>query len=534
MADGHELVEGVEGVSSVEPTGAAATGAAVRRSQQAGSLGLGQDGGELGGSVPKLETGITGFDDLTMGGLPIRRATVLAGQAGSAKTVFAGQFLAEGIRRGQPGVFVTLEEPATDLRANFTTLGMDVAGWEAAGDWRFVDASPAVREGEDGAPVLAAFSTDTLLAQIGHAVDATGADRLVLDSLNGMLSLQTDPTLARQLLRRLIARLRAMGLTVVLTVETPGEPGGALSSYGVEEFVADNVVLLHHVRDGFLRRRAVEVLKMRGAMHHKGEVAFTVLPGRGVVVLPLARRPVAERSAPVRVTAGDDELDGMLDGGLLSPSSVLLSGPTGTGKSTLATQLLAAGGHAGERGLLLAFEESHDQVLRNAASTGADLAALERSGLLNVQATYPDVASLDDHLVQIQELVERYRPARVVVDSLSALERLGSLDSYRQFVTRLSSFLREQDAVAVFTAASASLMGGSSVSDSHVSALVDAVLLLRYVEERGQVRRALTVLKQRGSSHDMRIREFTITRAGFVVGEPMTGLGGILTGTRHA
>ncbi len=246
------------------------------RARRAGLLHLGRDGSEQGASVRKLRTGIEGFDHVSMGGLPARRATVVAGQAGSAKTVFAGQFLAEGVRRGQPGVFVSLEEPAEDLRENLATLGFDLPAWEAAGDWRFVDASPLSTDSG-----TAPYDLETLAAQIGHAVDATGAERLALDSLNAVLALQEDVTAARQVLRRLIARLRGMGLTVVLTVETPGDPGGALSRYGVEEFVADNVVLLRNVREGAFRRRTVEVLKMRGAMHHKGDVPFTVSPGRG-------------------------------------------------------------------------------------------------------------------------------------------------------------------------------------------------------------------------------------------------------------
>jgi KaiC/GvpD/RAD55 family RecA-like ATPase len=281
-----------------------------------------------------------------MGGLPARRATVVAGQAGSAKTVFAAQFLAEGIRAGQAGVFVTLEEPAADLRVNLGTLGFDVAGWEEQERWRFVDASPVVRSGG-----VTAYSLETLAAQVGHAVDATGADRLVLDSLNAVLALHEDIAVARQMLRSLIAMLRGLGLTVVLTVETPGDPGGTLSRYGIEEFVADSVVLLRNVREGTFRRRTVEVLKMRGAMHHKGDVPFTVVPGQGMVVLPV-REPEQEALEDARLSTGNAELDRMTSGGLFRGSCALISGPTGTGKTLLATQFLAAGAKAGERAVL--------------------------------------------------------------------------------------------------------------------------------------------------------------------------------------
>ncbi|GAC1322719.1 MAG: circadian clock protein KaiC [Mycobacteriales bacterium] len=501
----------------------------ARAAHLAGSVPVGEDGHQHGASIAKMETGILGFDDMTMGGLPRRRATVLAGQAGSAKTVFAGQFLAEGVRRGQPGVFVTLEEPAADLRANLSTLGCDIAGWEAAGDWRFVDASPLMRLGPDGDARIEPYRLETLTAQIGHAVDATGAERLVLDSLNAMLALNSDSRVARQMLRSLIGTLRGLGLTVMLTVETPNDPGTALSSYGIEEFVADNVVLLHNVLEGKVRRRTVEVLKMRGAMHHRGEVPFTVLPGQGVVVLPMSRQH-AETPDPTRVSTGDPQLDEMLHGGLFSASVVLVAGPTGTGKTMLSTAFLSGALERGERALLVAFEESRSQVLRNAAGWGRDFAGWERDGRLQIAASYPDVASLDDHLVEIQEVVRRFRPARVAVDSLSALERLFTNDSYREFVTRLTAFLKQEQVLTMVTVSSSALLGGTSVAEGHISPLTDAIVLLRYAEVAGYIRRAIAVIKLRGSGHDERIRQFTIGRNGLELGGAFETVTGILSG----
>src|SRR3954466_15731143 len=276
-----------------------------------------------GRSVPKVEPGLPGFDAGTMGGLPRRRATVLAGQAGSGKTVFAAHFLAEGIARRQPGVFVTLEEPAADLRANMSTLGWDVAAWEESGDFEIVDASPLVRD--DG--VLSAYNFETLAAQIGHAVDATGAERLVIDSLNTVLAFESNVGLARQKLRSLISALRGMGLTVLLTVETPDDPGTTLSRFGIEEFVADSVVLLRHIHEGKVRRRSVEILKMRGAMHRKGDFGFTVLPGQGVVVLPQAVIQYGQETQPRRVSSGNAGIDEMTNGGFFHDSIILVNGP---------------------------------------------------------------------------------------------------------------------------------------------------------------------------------------------------------------
>ena len=489
----------------------------------AGRLLLGRDGHESGASVPKLRTGIVGFDHVTMGGLPRARATVVAGQAGSAKTVFGGQFLAEGVRAGQGGVFVTLDEPAGDLRANLATLGFDVAAWEAAGQWRFVDASPVLRTSGELEP----YSLDTLAAQIGHAVDATGADRLVLDSLNAVLSLHPDSGVARQQLRSLISTLRGMGLTVVLTVETPGDPGGALSRYGIEEFVADSVVLLRNVREGTFRRRTVEVLKMRGAMHHKGDVPFTVVPGQGMVVLPV-REPEQITGLGQRLTTGDPVLDAMTGGGLFAGSCTLATGPTGTGKTMLATQFLAAGAAAGETTVLFAYEETRAQMLHNARGWGVDLAQHEADGRLVIVSAYPEVASLDDHLVQLKSVVDRVSPGRIAVDSLSALERLGSPTSYREFVIGLTSYVKESGTATLVTASSPDLVGATAVTSSHISGLIDAILLLRYAEVESSVRRAVTVLKMRGSAHDPAIREYTIDGRGMTIGEPFTGVHGIL------
>ena len=503
-----------------------ATSAGAARA--AGVLRLGEDGHQEGASVRKLATGIRGFDHVAMGGLPARRATVVAGQAGSAKTVFAAQFLAEGVRRGEPGVFVTLEEPAADLRANLLTLGCDLTAWEAAGDWRFVDASPLARA--DAPHGHAPYSTETLAAQIGHAVDATGAERLVLDSLNAVLAMQEDVVAARQLLRSLIASLRGMGLTIVLTVETPGDPGGTLSRYGVEEFVADNVVLLRNVREGSYRRRTLEVLKMRGAMHHKGDVGFTVVPGQGLVVLPITAPHQLPDAGSERVSSGNAGLDRLTHGGLLRGSSALLSGPTGTGKTLLATQFAAEGAASGEPALVVAYEETPEQVRANGRALGHDFAAYEEQGLLHIASLYPEVASLDDHLVEIRALVERLQPTRLVIDSLSSLERLGSDQAYREFVISITSFIKTVGLASVRTAASSQLVGATSVTESHISGLIDTIVLFRHVEHDSALKRGILVLKMRGSSHEHQIRELSVQDGDLVVGEPFGGLGGVLTG----
>jgi circadian clock protein KaiC len=303
-----------------------------------------------------------------------------------------------------------------------------------------------------------------------------------------------------------------------------------LSRYGVEEFVADNVVLLRNVREGGYRRRTLEVLKMRGAMHHKGDVGFTVVPGQGLVVLPITAPHQDPRAGGERVSSGNAGLDRMTHGGLLRGSSSLLSGPTGTGKTLLATQFAAEGAASGERVLVIAYEETPEQVLANGRALGHDFAAYEEQGLLDIVSLYPEVASLDDHLVEIRDLVERRQPARVVLDSLSALERLGSGVAYREFVIAITSFIKTVGLASVMTAASSQLVGATSITESHISGLIDTIVLLRHVEHESSLKRGILVLKMRGSSHDHQIRELVVRDGDLVVGEPFAGLGGVLTG----
>ena len=480
-----------------------------------------------GTSVQKMPTGIPGFDHVSMGGLPVGRTSAVVGPAGSAKTVFAGQFLAEGVRLGQGGVFVTFEEPADDLRVNLTTLGWDVRAWEAADQWRFVDASPI--QGEDDV-ATGDYNFAGLLARIGHAIDQVAADRIVLDSIGAVFAEHGDASLVRINLRRLLLELRRMGVTVVMTAEHALD-GGSLSRYGIEDFLADNVIVLRNSLEEEKRRRTIEVLKMRGAMHRKGEYPFTVLPGQGMVVIPLSVVALTQRSSDQRLRSGNDSLDEMTDGGFFRDSVVLVSGATGTGKTLMVTEFMAQGCMDGERCLLLAFEESRDQMFRNASGWGRDFEKYESDGLLRVVATYPEVASLEDHLVELKNVIEEFRPQRIAVDSLSALERVGTVKGFREFIIGLTSFVKAERVAAMFTATTSALMGGSSITEGHISTLTDAIVLLRYIEMNGEVRRGVAVLKMRGSAHDRSIREFRIDSSGMHIGDQLRGVRGILGGS---
>jgi circadian clock protein KaiC len=476
--------------------------------------------------VQKLPTGIPGFDIIAAGGLPKNRTTLLSGTAGSGKTIFAMQFLAVGIAAGNPGVFVTFEESPRDIRQNMRSFGWDLAEWEEEGKLAIVDASPDpdVEAVESGS-----FDLGALLARLEHAVARVGAERAAIDSLGAMFSQFSDQALVRGELFRISLALRKMGVTSVMTAERTLDYG-PIARFGVEEFIADNVMVLRNVLEDERRRRTVEILKFRGTDHQKGEFPFSIVADAGFVVIPLSGMRLRQRSSDVRISSGSAGLDAMCGGGFFRDSVILVSGATGTGKTLTVTQFLAGGAAAGERTLLLAFEESREQLVRNARGWGIDLPAMEQDGLLRVVCEYPEVTGLEDWLLRIRKQVAAYEPQRLALDSLSALERGGSTRAFREFVIGLTSFLKQESITGLLTATTANLMGGASITEGHISTLTDSIILLRYVEAFGEMKRAIAVLKMRGSPHDREIREFRIDDSGMHLDRTFRNVTGVLAG----
>jgi circadian clock protein KaiC len=479
------------------------------------------------GPVQKLVTGIASFDLIAEGGLPRNRTTLLSGTAGSGKTVFAIEFLAAGIEAGDNGVFVTFEESPRDIRQNMRSFGWDLVRWEQEGALAIVDASP---DPETEVIESGSFDLGALLARVENAVRRVGATRVSIDSLGAMFSQFRDQSLVRRELFRIASALKEMGVTAVMTAERT-QDYGAIARFGVEEFIADNVMVLRNVLEEEKRRRTIEILKFRGTNHQKGEFPFTIVQDGGIVVIPLSTIQLRQKSSDVRISSGNEDLDRMCGGGFFRDSVILVSGATGTGKTLTVTQFLGGGAAAGERCLLLAFEESRDQLFRNASGWGIDFERMERDGLLRVICEYPEVAGLEDWLVRIKAMIEEFRPSRVAVDSLSALERGGSIKAFREFVIGISSFIKHEEITGLFTSTTPTLMGGTSITESHISTLTDSIILLRYVETFGEMRRGMTVLKMRGSLHDKDIREFTIDETGMHLGRPFRHVTGILAGT---
>jgi circadian clock protein KaiC len=476
--------------------------------------------------IERVEIGAPGLDLITRGGLPRNRLTLVAGTAGSGKTVFAVQFLASGISGAdEPGVFVTFEERPESIRRSMRSLGWDIAEWEGKGSWAFVDASPryqvdTVFTGED-------YGLGPLLARISETAKRIGARRVAIDSVGALISQFDRLAPARQALFRLATALEESGVTTVMTAER-SEDYGPIAQHGFEEFIADNVVILRNALEGEKRRRTIEVLKMRGGSHLKGEHLFTLLDGEGIVVVPVNVASINYGSSNRRLTSGAVGLDDMFHGGLFEKSLWMVAGPTGTGKSMLAALFVAGGVAAGQRALLHSFEESHDQLLRNAASWGIDLRSMEESGRLCIVATAPEAASLEDHLQRMKSTIEGFGPDRVAIDSLTALQRIATVKSFREYVLGLTFHIKLRSLLGLVTSSSNDFLGSESSSELHVSTISDAITLLHYVPVGGELRRGIQVLKMRGSDHDKDVREFRITEHGLVLGEPFADISRLL------
>ncbi len=477
--------------------------------------------------IARAPSGIPGMDLVTGGGLPEGRLTLVVGTAGSGKTLLAVQFLADGIARGEKGVFVTFEERPSAIKRNFKSFGWDVGAWEERGDWAFVDAAP---NGDEETIVAGEYDLASLVVRVRHAVERTGATRLAIDSTGSLIEQIGTVGAARRALFQIGHELERLGVTSVMTAERP-EDYGPISRFGFEEFVADNVVILRNALEGEKRRRTAEVLKLRGGSHLKGEHLFTVVAEQGLVVLPQEVADFGYPTSTRRLTSGIAELDAMSGGGFFDKSLVLVTGATGTGKSLVSSHFISGAEEDGERALFYSFEESRAQLGRNAAAWGIDFDRLEAEGKLRVIATAPEAQSLEDHLLRMKVAIDEFRPDRVAIDSLTALQRIATARSFREYLLGLTFHIKSEAMIGLMTAAE-DLRAGLSHGGLHMSTVADTIVALQYVGAGTSIGRAVAVLKMRGSDHDKHVREYVVDGAGMQIGEPIevrwTQLGHVL------
>jgi circadian clock protein KaiC len=471
--------------------------------------------------LPKTPTGIGGLDDLTLGGLPTGRPTLMCGSAGCGKTLFGMTFLMNGATKfGETGVFMSFEEREQDLAANVHSLGFDVdklvAEKKLVIDYVRIERAEIEECGE--------YDLEGLFVRLGHAIDTIGAKRVVLDTVEALFSGLADSTILRAELRRLFGWLKDKGVTAIITAER-GE--GQLTRFGIEEYVSDCVILLdNRVQDQVVTRR-LRVIKYRGSAHGTNEYPF-LIDDEGISVLPITSAGLGHAISDEAVPTGIKDLDAMLGiGGYFKGSSVLISGLAGTGKSTFGAAFAEATCARGERSLYFAFEESPNQVVRNMRSVGIDLGKHLKTGLLRFEAARPSLFGFEMHLARMNRDIEQFKPATIVVDPISAFR--GPSTEIHATLVRLADICKTKGITAVFTSLSA-IDEQMNESERSVSSLMDTWISLRDVEADGERNRLLYLLKSRGMSHSKQVREYEISDDGVHLTTPYLGPDGVLTG----
>jgi circadian clock protein KaiC len=475
--------------------------------------------------LAKAPTGITGFDQITEGGLPAGRPSLVCGSAGCGKSLFAVEFLVRGaVEFGEPGVLMTFEETARDIEKNSASLGFDIPGLirrkQLLIDHVRVERSEIEENGE--------YDLEGLFVRLGHAIDRIGAKRVVLDTIESLFAGLSNQAILRSELRRLFAWLKDRGMTTIIT----GERGdGSLTRQGLEEYVSDCVILLDHRVNGQISTRRLRVVKYRGSLHGTNEYPF-LIDADGISVMPLTSSGMDYAVSSERISSGLPSLDEMMGGkGFYRGSTILLSGTAGTGKSSIAASAADASCRRGERCMFFSFEESPAQILRNTREIGLHLQRYVDSGLLQFHSARPTVQGLELHLVRMHKLIAEFKPRMVVLDPVSNLQSAGTLDDSTNMLIRLIDFLRKRGITGFFVSLTTNRSSSLEGTDEGMSSLVDTWLLARDIELGGERNRALYVLKSRGMAHSNQVREFLITKRGVRLIPAYLGPTGVLTGS---
>ena len=474
--------------------------------------------------IAKAPTGIAGLDEITGGGFPQGRPTLVCGAAGCGKTLLAMEFLVRGAAQfGEPGVFVAFEETERELAENVRSLGFDLDRLKRrkmlAIDHIRIDRSEIAETGE--------FDLDGLFLRLADAIDTVGAKRIVLDTIETLFGGFENQAILRSELQRLFRWLKDRGVSAVITAE---RGNGTLTRQGLEEYVSDCVILLDHRVDEQVATRRIRIVKYRGTAHGTNEYPF-LIDESGIEVLPITSAGLDHPAPTERVTTGISALDEMLGGGgLYRGSTVLISGTAGTGKSSLGAALAEATGRRNERTLYFAFEESPRQIMRNMKTIGIDLQPLVRKGLLQFIASRPTAHGLEAHLTTIHKHLREFDPHMVIIDPITNFVSTGQMGEVQAMLTRLIDTLKTSGAITVMTSLTS---GGRNqeATEVGVSSLVDTWMVLRDIELNGERNRGMFVLKSRGMAHSNQIREFLVTSKGLQLVGAYLGSEGVLTGS---
>jgi circadian clock protein KaiC len=474
-------------------------------------------------SFAKTPSGIRGLDEITFGGLPKGRPTLITGGPGSGKTLMSMEFLVRGaIDYNEPGLFMAFEEPAEELAQNVASLGFDlkelIAEKKLFVDHVRVERSEIEETGE--------YDLEGLFVRLNYAIDSIGAKRVVLDTIESLFAGLGNEAILRAELRRLFRWLKDKGVTAIITAER-GE--ATLTRYGLEEYVSDCVIVLDHRVQNQISTRRIRVVKYRGSVHGTNEYPF-LIDEKGISILPITSLTLNYQISTKRVSSGIPRLDAMLEGkGFYVGSTILISGTAGTGKSSISASFANVTCQRNERCLYFAFEESPNQIMRNMKSIGIDLEPCDKKGLLKFHAIRPTFYGLETHLVQMQKLIDEFKPAAVIVDPITNLISAGDQNDVKSMLTRLIDYLKAKQITTLFT--NLTNIAALESTESEVSSIMDTWILLRDIELGGERNRGIYILKSRGMAHSNQIREFLITNKGVDIVDVYTGPSGVLTGS---
>ncbi|MGO9791994.1 MAG: circadian clock protein KaiC [Solirubrobacteraceae bacterium] len=473
--------------------------------------------------LSKAPTGISGLDEITYGGLPRGRTTLVCGGTGSGKTMLGVEFLVRGAQQfGEPGVLMSFEETAVEVSANVASLGFDLPALERAKLLSIDHIRAQARELEE----IGAYDLDGLFARLGLAIDEVGAKRVVLDTIEALFGLLSNERILRSEIRRLFRWLNDRGMTSIVT----GERGdGQMTRYGLEEYVSDCVLLLDQRVDRQTTTRRLRVVKYRGSVHGGDEYPF-IMTEHGFSVLPISSLGLQHAGSDERISTGMARLDGMLGGkGFYCGSSVLVSGNPGAGKTSVACQFVEAACRRGERALYLAYEESPDEIARNMQSIGIGLQQWIESGCLSLRAARPTSAGFEIHLARLHALAEEVLPTVVVIDPISAFR--GPEDEVAALLARLVDFLKGRGITALMTSLVHDEL--TELAGHGISSVIDTWLMIRTVESNGERNRLIDVVKSRGIEHSNQVRELVISDRGLDLRDVYVGLDGIAVGSER-